>query len=237
MSNIQSAQIGDFTDPATWVGGIVPDPAADIITVNAGHLVRAHGLAWTDIDPARWTINGTLVLTAGEIIGGASGPATAALDVLERLALNIVATCQTISTTAGYKNTVADVVRPNPGIGNETQDKRLVVLQGDAVREAECPEMYTQWLQDFMVLCMVQESEGSATSVDTRLNSLAADVEYALCFSRASQVRGGLAEDTILDARTYAPSDVAAHDGVVLVNVSVRYRTAYNNPLRSIYDP
>ncbi len=166
------------------------------------------------------------------------------VSVVERIALDIVLSLKDITTANGYQNSVADVLRPNPGIGNDVTDRRLIVVQEDPEKDADAPEQYNQWRQHFSILCMVQESETSTTAIDTRLNSLAADVESCLCKSRSTsgspghggQTRGGLAEDTILEARASVPADVSAHDGIVVVNVTVLYRTKYNDPMTSIYD-
>ena len=276
------------------------------------------------------------------------------VSVLERIALDIVQSLGDLKTAnANYQNIVTDILRPNPGLGNEMVDRRLIVYQGEVVREWDCPETMTQWLQDFGVLCMVVESESSTTAIDSRLNSLATDVEQCLCLNRnpvvpiaqvdtvtladiapgdmfrlaitdslgntssvlvgpagggdpistvtdaiigaiaaspdiawqavtvtalgfptqamtltatvpgvaftttgsavgtgtitiasvpgqaatnGGQVRSGLAEDTVLAARTPTDVDPQAHDGLVTVVVQVRYRTQYNNPLLSIYD-
>ena len=158
------------------------------------------------------------------------------VSVLENITENIVGQLRTITTANGYANDASGVVRPNPGLGHDMQDNLLVVIVGNAEREWDCPEQYCQWLQEYHILCMVVESETSTTSIDARLNSIRADVESALCLQRESQTRGGLAEDTILQGAEIAHSDVLAHDGVVMVNVAVRYRTQYNNPYASIYD-
>jgi hypothetical protein len=173
---------------------------------------------------------------------------TPTLSILERIALDVVRSLADVTAANGYQNTVADVLRPNPGVGNDVIDRRLIVIQGPEVREWDAPEQYTQWLQSFLILSMVIESEASSTSIDSRLNSLAADVESCLAKSRATltdpithatyggQTRGGLAEDTILAGRGKdVDADPAAHDGAVLVLVQVRYRTKYNDPLTSIY--
>jgi len=244
---------GSLYDPSS-VQLSSPDGAYGVVTLDGATLVVPSGTdlvraspgvyAKTFTDPAyglhyRYSLR---VVHAGAILystytmAGALNAPGASNSVIERMAQNIITTLQGIATAAGYQNTVADVVRPAPGVGNQLNNMRLVVFQGGAAREQECPEQYTQWLQDFHVMCEVVESEGSATPVDQRLNSLACDVERALCLTRTSQTRGGLAEDTILDARTTIPCDPQAHDGAVLVNIGVRYRTRYNDPLTSVYD-
>jgi hypothetical protein len=172
-------------------------------------------------------------------------------SVLERIRQDIIATLQgngpsgAFTTANGFQNTVTDVVTPNPGLGNDTVDLRLVVLQGDATKEEDCPETYLQFLQDFHVICMVVEPEESTVDIDARLNSLASDVEVILTKARGDtvkhgenpggQTRGGWAEDTLLDARRGVDAALTAHEGQVAVTVQVRYRIAYNDPLTSIY--
>jgi hypothetical protein len=172
-------------------------------------------------------------------------------SVLERIRQDIVSTLKgsgpsgAFTTANGFQNTVTDVVTPNPGLGNDTVDLRLVVLQGDATKEEDCPETYLQFLQDFHVICMVVEPEESTVDIDARLNSLASDVEVILTKARGDtvkhgenpggQTRGGWAEDTLLDARRGVDADTTAHDGQIAVTVQVRFRVKYNDPMSSIY--
>jgi hypothetical protein len=172
-------------------------------------------------------------------------------SVLERIRQDIVSTLKgsgpsgAFTTANGFQNTVTDVVTPNPGLGNDTVDLRLVVLQGDSAKEEDCPETYLQFLQDFHVICMVVEPEDSTVDIDARLNSLASDVERILCLLRGDtvghgalvggQTRGGWAEDTLLDARRNVDADTTSHDGQIAVTVQVRFRVMYNNPMSSIY--
>ncbi|WP_299551674.1 Ig-like domain-containing protein [Seonamhaeicola sp.] len=55
----QSAQTGDWTNPATWVGNQVPGANARVL-INANHTVTVNGLINTDYKSVRVAANGTL---------------------------------------------------------------------------------------------------------------------------------------------------------------------------------
>jgi hypothetical protein len=94
----------------------------------------------------------------------------------------------------------------------------------------------SEWLQTFNIFAFAIESELSTVYVDTRLNGLRADIEWALAKDATVWTRGNLAEDTILiGANVDTDVDLTAHLGYIEIIVNVRYRTFYNDPYTSIY--
>jgi hypothetical protein len=71
-------------------------------------------------------------------------------------------------------------------------------------------------------------------SIDTRLATLEADVAKALT---VDTTRGRLAEDTIIEVPHIEPAEPDAKTGSILCEFTVKYRTKYNAPYASVYDP
>ena len=168
-------------------------------------------------------------------------PRVTRTPVVERIALNILATLGTITKSAGY-SVDALPCRPNPGVGDSLANGRMMLFSVEPQGpEEDRPQLYTQWLQEFYIACEVVESETSATSIDARRNQVRADVEFALCHdtdlgTRPNAGRGGWAEDTLVQAPIVPAVPANAHEGLIIVVVAVRYRTMWNDPFTSIYD-
>ena len=82
-----------------------------------------------------------------------------------------------------------------------------------------------EWLQPFVLMAVVLDSDRSTDSIDTRLNKVRADIQKKL---RQDPYRGNNAMDTIL-----LPSnkfdDGKGFSGIA-VAVAVEYRTLENDP-------
>lgn len=147
--------------------------------------------------------------------------------ISELIALNVQTTVEAIAAGASYTNTIAGVDRPNPSLGQQAADKRCLLVQGNPVQVAERPQMHVEWQHPFQLLAYVCESEASSTAIDTRLNTIRADIERALM---VDQTRGGYATRTVIDQPEFGDISTTAHEGTVSVNFSVFYRTLWNNP-------
>jgi hypothetical protein len=165
-----------------------------------------------------------------------SPPATT--PALERIAQHIVDSLKTITIENGY-SVDANVLRPNPGVGDSAQDGTMVVIVGDATIEAP-PQMHLQWLQTFRIHGLVVLSEKAADpTIDTLLIQRISEVVWCLTHdsdgTREQTTRGGLAQDTIFQGVT-VDMDPTGHDAEFMIDIGVRYRTLDNNPFASSSD-
>lgn len=147
--------------------------------------------------------------------------------ISELIAENIVTTVAAITAGANYTNTIAGVDRPNPGLGQAAADRRCLLVQGNPVPVEQRPQMFVEWQHPFQIVAYVTESEDSNTAIDTRLNTIRADIERALM---AEQTRGGYAIRTVIEQPEFGDISTTAREGTVSVNFSVFYRTRWNNP-------
>ena len=181
--------------------------------------------------PAGYSAQGAAGANGVFELGTAPTAPTQTLSVLEQIMVNIVATLKTVTTSNGYSNTLS-VSRPNASGTNPVVDMAAVVLQGEATRDFECPQNLMQWEQKVSVVAMIVNPEGSSASLDTRRNSICADIQLALC-QPSSFNRGGLAVDTVMEAPEYETLPATASAGAVAVNFTVKYRTQYNQPYQT----
>jgi len=82
--------------------------------------------------------------------------------------------------------------------------------------------MAKTWRQYFVLVVFVIDSDDAATSIDTRINQVRADIAKVL---QVDRTRGGYAHDTEFHEST--PFD---DPGGVALKISVRYRTLINDP-------
>jgi hypothetical protein len=163
-------------------------------------------------------------------------PATT--PALERITQHIVDSLATITVANGY-SVDAEVKRPNPGVGDGAKDGTLVVIVGGATIQ-DPPQMLLQWEQSFSIHGQVEVSENAADpTIDTLLIKRVSEVIWCLTHdsdgTREQTTRGGLAQDTkFVGLEVYA--DPNAHDAEFVVEITVQYRTALNNPFASSTD-
>lgn len=112
--------------------------------------------------------------------------------VIERIAQNVVDTLKGVNVAAGYNNSLS--VERLKREGNAPRDLLVVVEQHDETQPEDVTHNKQEWFQRFAVTCYVVEQDG-ARSLDTRINSVRADVQKALM---QDPHRGDLAIDTIL---------------------------------------
>lgn len=148
-------------------------------------------------------------------------------SIIEQIALNVVTTLQGITIANNYTRDVSQVVRPHPGVGDARQDMQIIVAQGNPSVIEDRPQQHKQWRQPFAAICCVQELKASTTSIESRQNSIRADVEKILMVDFH---RGGLAINTVITDPLYADTDAGANEGIVAVNFDVIYRTLLQDP-------
>lgn len=152
--------------------------------------------------------------------------------VLSRITADVVSTLQDVDTTS-YSLTL-HVTEPDAVTGTETKDGRCVVTLGGVTRVEEgVPQAMTKYIQSYDLTIVRIRSESNTTPISELLALAAADVTRAIA---EDITRGGLAEDTIIEAPSFEYASKEANSGVVVVPVLVHYQTYYNNPFRSRYE-
>jgi hypothetical protein len=146
------------------------------------------------------------------------------LPVLEQIAENVEAALRQVRIINGY-NCDASVIRRSVA-GDPQDDNVLIVTQGDPPKQDDTPQDVMEWMQPFLVMCWVRESESSTIPIDRRLNLLCCDVEKAMM---VDPHRGGLAIDTIPRVKMYFTATDGSGEAIEY-QFDVHYRTRLGDP-------
>ena len=109
-------------------------------------------------------------------------------------------------------------------------DGTVLISQREKVPSDEAVIGSATWWVQFALAAIVIDSDDAETSIDTRLNQVAADIEKKMM---VDVTRGGYAIDTRLDGAGPFISDDGSISGV-MVMVSVLYRTKIEDPYTGI---
>ena len=148
-----------------------------------------------------------------------------AASMIEQIAVAILAALQDLVTSGA----ASFAERPGRlGVLTAPRDKALYLYQDDPEKDDEAPHGFIQWLQPFLVACVVVPSEDAAGAVDTEINELRSQVEMKL---REDPTWGlpGCAIDTTIEAPIMFTEQAGGFSGAVVVGV-VRYRTREDDP-------
>jgi len=147
------------------------------------------------------------------------------IPIVEQIAASIAVDIAAI-TTANEYNQDLTAVRPKK-VDFETawDDLTVLISQDTAVKDGEMTNNCQQWRQTFFATAIVIDSDKAETSIDTRLNQVAADIQKKLM---VDEYRGGLATDTIIMGAV-GFDDGAGFTGINVV-FDVQYRTLINDP-------
>ena len=145
--------------------------------------------------------------------------------IIEHIAANILTTINTV-TTAGDYNQDINCIRPKR-VDFVTPWKDLdAVLNQLESEDIDLGNGVKGWQQSFICEVVVIDSDDSASTIDTRLNQIAADIEKALT---ADVTRGGYAIETSITGTQRFEADDAGPGGIA-IEFFVDYRTVYNDP-------
>ena len=151
--------------------------------------------------------------------------------IVEQIALEIVARINEI-TEANSFNQILNAVRPTRyGFTGDSApiDLNVLVVQDDPQEDdehaADGYQAMKAWVQPFMLVAFVINSDDSTAALDTRLNQVRADIEKKLM---EDHTRGGLAWDTKMRGSQRFNSDVA-RTGITIA-IDVMFRTDIADP-------
>jgi hypothetical protein len=139
-------------------------------------------------------------------------------SILERIALDLLADLQTITTGNGYNYTLS-VSRRLRSHENPVDLSAFLEL-GSAVPVDKESHGKTGWYQIFKVAVVSQQTEADATDADKRISRIFTDI--AKCVE-TDYGRGGLAQDTNVVGWELWDLGVA-------VNIEIHYRHVWNDP-------
>jgi hypothetical protein len=146
--------------------------------------------------------------------------------IVELIAKNLETSIDAITTVNGYhQNLVA--YRPKRVDWADVPPEDLFVLIQQAERNRGEPPIQTDvWYQVFRLGCIVLDSDASTDPIDTRINTIAADIEKKLM---VDYTRGGYAQDTSVEELIPDYGENGAITGFSLM-VKVKYRIALGDP-------
>ncbi len=150
-----------------------------------------------------------------------------AVPVIESIAANLLATLNGVTTGNGYEQTI--VIKRPSRVTYDTEasgdDLEGLLVQGTREPLEHAFTVYT-WRQPFLIIVYALNDDRSATTIDTRLNQITADMEKAL---RADITRGAYAYMTNIGE----PEFLIAADGSVsatMLPITVDYRVLNTDP-------
>ena len=145
---------------------------------------------------------------------------------IEYIAVNIAAAINAITVANEFNQTLV-AVRPKRIDFSDVVPKngRVLIAQIDQSPPADQAIQTQEYLQEFLCAAIVKDSDTAVTSIDTRLNQVAADIEKKL---KEDRTRGGYALNTVMAGSTKF-DDGEAFTGIAVL-VRVHYRTAWGDP-------
>lgn len=147
-------------------------------------------------------------------------------SIKEQITEDVEDTLRGIQTLAGYDSNA--IVERAKQWGNDPADRKIVLYLGscEEIPDNEGALGLKTWTQRYHALCYCVESETSSVPIDTRINSLEADVHRRLM---VDPHRSGLAIDTTLRGSNRIIDDGGVVAGVEVI-FDVQFRHDWNDP-------
>ena len=145
--------------------------------------------------------------------------------VIEYIADNILDSVNEITTANGFNQTLTAIRPRRVDFNSPWGDLTALVVQVEA-EELDEAIGCRSWMQFFVVMVIVIDSDDSEVTIDSRLNTVRADVEKKIM---TDPTRGGYAIDTEMDSSTFFDADDGGPGGVA-VKFGVHYRTKIDDP-------
>ena len=145
---------------------------------------------------------------------------------IEHIAVNIEAAINAITEGNGFNQDLV-AVRPKRNDFKDVvpEDGKVLIWQADDELPEEQAYGAKEWIQPFVLMAIVLDSDEASASIDTRLNQVRADIQKKLI---EDVTRGGYAFDTeLLPCAKF--DDGQGFTGIA-VNVAVHYRVKEDDP-------
>lgn len=149
-----------------------------------------------------------------------------AIPIIEEIAANLLTTINGVTEGNGYNQTI--VVKRASRVDYDTGTPGdLGGLLYQLTREKlEGPFILNTWRQTFNVTVIALNNDGSAVTIDTRLNQIAEDITKAI---RVDITRGDFAYQTDIGESAFAVADDGSISAVVL-EIIIDYRVLKSDP-------
>lgn len=148
------------------------------------------------------------------------------IPIIESIAANILTTVNGVTEGNGYNQTI-DAKRPSRvDYDTDTVDDLTAEVFQTEPEKLVGPNIYYSWRQGFDIVVYAINDDGSAVTIDTRLNQIAADISKAL---RVDITRGGYAYQTDIGPARIGTVDDGSKSLVVL-QITVDYRVLKSDP-------
>lgn len=150
--------------------------------------------------------------------------------VIEHIANNIKTTVDGITTANGYNQDLTGIRPKKNDFSDVTPDNGVVLVwQEDDSPLDGAALSAVEFLQEFVLFCIVTPPKTSSDSLDTYLNQVKSDIRKALM---VDHTRGGYALDTTIGASKKF-DDGNGFTGIA-VSCLVSYRTSLTDPYTQI---
>lgn len=145
---------------------------------------------------------------------------------VEHIAVNIEAAINAITEGNGFNQDLV-AIRPKRNDFSDVvpEDGKVLIWQADDELPEEQAYGAQHWVQPFVLMAIVLDSDEASTSIDTRLNQVRADIQKKL---RVDVTRGDYAFDTVL--LPCAKFDDGQGFTGIAVNIAVHYRVKDDDP-------
>ncbi len=146
--------------------------------------------------------------------------------IIEYITIDIETAINAITTANGFNQDLT-AIRPKRNDFKDIIPKDLTVLIKQADEEEAESEIINikKWLQPFVIMAIVIDSDDATASIDTRINQVRADIQKKLM---EDYTRGGYATDTII----LPSAEFEGEKGFtgIAVNIAVKYRVNFDDP-------
>ena len=149
-----------------------------------------------------------------------------AVPIIESIAANLLTTINGVTTGNGYNQTIVVKRASRVDYDTETPDDLGGLLYQLTREKLEGPFTLNTWRQRFNVTVIALNDDGSAVTIDTRLNQIAEDITKAI---RVDITRGGFAYQTDIGESAFAVAEDGSISAVVL-EIIIDYRVLKSDP-------
>lgn len=148
------------------------------------------------------------------------------IPIIEEIAANLLTTLNGVTTGNSYNQTIVVKRMSRSDYDTETMGDLQGLMAQTTREKLESPFTTNTWRQTFDVSVVALNDDGSAVTIDTRLNQIAEDITKAV---RVDITRGGFAYQTDIGESAFAVADDGSISAVVL-EIIIDYRVLKSDP-------
>ena len=148
------------------------------------------------------------------------------VPIIESIAANLLTTINGVTTGNGYNQTIVAKRMSRVDYDTETMGDLQGLIAQTTRTKLDGPFTTNTWRQTFDVSVVALNDDGSAVTIDTRLNQIAEDITKAI---RVDITRGGFAYQTDIGESAFAVAEDGSISAVVL-EIIIDYRVLKSDP-------